>query len=53
MKIIRNQLDTKNNIIQEGHNVVRTKIKSRKAAVLDEIPPEIWKTRKCDHLQLQ
>ena len=30
-----------------------TKIKNRKAAGLNEIPPEVWKTRKFDDLLLQ
>ena len=31
---------------QEDLNVVLTKIKNRKAASLDKIPSEVWKTRK-------
>ena len=33
--------------------VVRTKIKNRKAAGFDEIPPELWKTRKFDNIMLR
>ena len=52
-KIIINQLD----IIQEQFtqvelNVVLTKVKNIKTASLDEIPPEVWKTRKFDDIQL-
>ena len=32
---------------------VLRKIKNRKAAGLDEIPPEVWKTRKFDDIQLR
>ena len=31
---------------------VLTKIKNRKAAGLDEIPPEVWKTRQFDDILL-
>ena len=42
MKIINNQLDIKlEHFIQEKLNVVWTKIKNRKVAGLDEIPPEV------------
>ena len=48
MKIIDNQQDNKLvQFTQELHIVLR-KIKNRKAAGLDEIPPEVWKTRKFD-----
>ena len=48
-KIINSQLDIKlGQFIQEELNVLLTKIKSRRAADLDEIPPEVWKTRKFD-----
>ena len=44
-KIISNQLDIKlRQFMQEELDVVLTKIKNRKAAGLDEIPPEVWKT---------
>ncbi len=36
---------------QELDSVLR-KIKNRKAAGLDEIPPEVWKTRQFDDIQL-
>ena len=39
--------------MQEELNVVSTKIKNRKAACLDEILPEVWKTRKFDSILLQ
>ena len=53
MKIINNQLDIKlEHFMQEELNVVLIKIKNRKAAGLDEIPPEVWKTRKFDDLPL-
>ena len=45
-KIIDNQQDIKlGEFMQEGLDVVQTKIKNRKAAGLNEIPPEIWKTK--------
>ena len=37
----------------EELDIVLTKIKSRKAAGLNEIPSEIWKTRKFNHILLQ
>ena len=53
MKIINNQLVIKlGQFTQEKLNVVWTKIKNRKAASLDEIPPEVWKTRNFDDLLL-
>ena len=33
-------------------DLVLRKIKNRKAAELDEIPPEVWKTRKFDDILL-
>ena len=46
-KIIDDQLDVKlGQFTQEELDVVLTKIKNRKAADLDEIPPEIWKIKK-------
>ena len=36
--------------MKEKLNVVLTKIKSRNATGFDEIPPEVWKTRKFDIL---
>ena len=48
-KIINNQLDIKlGQFTQEELNEVLTKIKNRRAAGLDEISPEVWKTRKID-----
>ena len=38
---------------EEKVNVVLTKIRSRKYAVFDEIPAEVWKTRKFDDLRLR
>ena len=46
MKIIYNQLDiTLGQFTPEEFNVILTKIKSRKAAGLNKIPAEVWKTR--------
>ena len=43
--IIDNQLDIKlGQFTQEELDLVLAKIKNRKAADLDEIPPEVWKT---------
>ena len=54
MKIIINQLDTKlGQFTLEELDIVLMKIKDRKATSLDEIPPEVWKTRKFDHLLLR
>ena len=51
LKVINNQLDIKlGQFTQEELNVILTKIKNRKAASLDKIPPEVWKTRKFDNL---
>ena len=51
MEIINDQQDIKlGQFTQEELDVVLTKIKNRKAANLDEIPPEVWKTRKFDDL---
>ena len=38
--------------MQEELDLVQRKIKNRKAAGLDEISPEVWKTRKFDNLLL-
>ncbi len=38
---------------QEELDSVLRKIKNRKAAGLDEIPPEVWKTRQFDNIQLR
>ena len=52
--LCNNQLDTKlGQFTQEELDVELRKIKNRKAAVLDEIPPEVWKTRKFDNLLLR
>ena len=54
MKIISNPLDIKQwQFIQEELDIVLRKIKSRKVAGLDEITPEVWKTRKSDNILLQ
>ena len=42
-----------NQFTQEEFNIVLTKIKNWKAASFDEIPPEVWKTRKFEDLLLQ
>ena len=48
-RIISKQLDIKlGPFTQEELDSVLRKIKNRKAAGLDEIPPEVWKTRKFD-----
>ena len=53
-KIINNQLDIKlEQFTQEELKVLLTKIKSRKPAGHNEIPTEVWKTRKFDDLLLQ
>ena len=52
-RIISKQLDTKlGPFTQEELDSVLRKIKNRKAAGLDEIPPEVWKTRKFDDILL-
>ena len=38
---------------QEELNVVQTRIKNRNATGIDEIPSEVWKTRKFYDLQLR
>ena len=38
---------------QEELDSVLRKIKNRKAAGLDELPPEVWKTRKFDYILLR
>ena len=54
MKIINDQLDIKlGQFTQEELDVVLTKIKTRKAASLDEIPPEVWKTKKFNDILLR
>ena len=50
-KIISNQLEIK--FTQEELDSVLRKIKNRKVAGLDEIDPEVWKTRDVDDIQLK
>ena len=51
---ISKQLDIKlGPFTQEELNSVQRKIKNRKAAGLDEIPPEVWKTRQFDDILLR
>ena len=53
-RIISKQLDIKlGPFTQEELNSVLRKIKNRKAAELDEIPPEVWKTRQFDDILLR
>ena len=53
-KIIRKQLDIKlGPFTKEELDSVLRKIKNRKAAGFDEIPPEVWKTRQFDDILLQ
>ena len=53
-KIIRKQLDIKlRQFTQEEQDSVLRKIKNRKAAVLDEILQEVWKSRKSDDMLLR
>ena len=53
-KIISNQLDIKlGQFTQEELNSVLRKIKNREASKLDEIPPEIWKTREFGDILLR
>ena len=53
-RIISKQLDIKlGPFTQEELDSVLRKIKNRKAAGLDEIPPEVWKTRQFDHILLR
>ena len=50
-KIISHQLDIKlGQFMLEGLNLVLRKIRNKKAARLDEIPPEVWKTRKFNNI---
>ena len=51
IKIVNNQFDIKlGQFTQEELDVVLTKIKNRKAASLDEILQDVWKTRKFNDL---
>ena len=53
-RIISKQLDIKlGQFTQEELDSVLRKIKNRKAAGLDEIPPEVWKTRQFDDILLR
>ena len=53
-RIICNQLDIKLGLfMQKELDLVLRKIKNKKAAGLDEIPPEVWKTREFDNILLQ
>ena len=52
-KISNNPLVIKLGRFTQELDVVLTKIKNRKAAGLDEIPPEVWKTRKFDYSLLR
>ena len=53
-RIISKQLDIKLGLFtQEELDSVLWKIKTRKAAGLDEIPPEVWKTRQFDDILLR
>ena len=53
-RIISKQLDIKlGPFTQEELDSVIRKIENRKAAGLDEIPPEVWKTRQFDNILLR
>ena len=53
-RIISKQLDIKlGPFTQEELDSVLRKIKNRKATGLDEIPPEVWKTRQVDDILLR
>ena len=53
-KITNSQPDIKLTLCtQEECHIVLTKMKSRKTTDRDEIPPEVWKTRKFNDLLLQ
>ena len=53
-RIISKQLDIKlGPFTQEELDSVHRKIKNRKAAGLDQIPPEVWKTRQFDDILLR
>ena len=53
-KIISKQLDIKlGPFTQEELDSVLKKLKNRKAAGFDEIPPEVWKTRQFDDILLR
>ena len=53
-KIINNQLDIKlGQFILKEFDLVLRKNLYRKAAGLDEVPPDVWKTRKFDDILVQ
>ena len=52
-KIISKQLDIELGPFTQELDLVFRKIKNRKAAGLDEIPPEVWKTTQFDDILLQ
>ena len=53
-RIISKELDIKIGLFtQEEFDSILRKIKNRKAAGLDEIPPEVWKTRQFDKILLR
>ena len=52
-RIISKQLDIKLGPFTKELDSVLRKIKNRKAAGLDEIPPEVWKTRQFDDILLR
>ena len=52
-RIISKQLDIKPVPFTQELDSVLRKIKNRKAAGLDEIPPEVWKTRQFDDILLR
>ena len=51
-KIISNQQDVNLGQFMQKLDAELRKIKNRKVAGLDEIPPEVWKTRKFDNILL-
>ena len=53
-RIISKQLDIKlGQFTQEELDLERRKIKNRKATRLDEMPPEVWKTKEFDDILLR
>ena len=52
-KIIDNQLDIRLGQFTQELDVALSKNKNMKATGLDEIPPEVWKTRKFDDILLR
>ena len=53
-KIINRLLDIKlGQFMEDELDIVLKKIKSRRAAGLNGIPPEVWKTRKFDNILLR